>query len=312
LRSPGTVKSVVSKQRPSGPPHLDLQQLAQAAAEARPQLRLPREDFVRYLAARLPARADAATASLPFAGDLYLAFGCAQGTPAALSAFQAEIMPEVDAVLRRFGDRQAAADDLRQMLYEKLLVGGAGQEPKIGEYAGRGPLRAWARVVATRVALNVLRQGSPEVPSPDFLLNAATAPGVDPELDFLRRTQGHHLRRAFEHAMKTLTPERRVLLRLHFVDGLTTEQIGKLHGKHRVTVLRRIEQVLGDVRLQTRRFIERDLDCGRGTAHSIVKAGLGADLDINLRRYLTEPALAADADSSEPSHDPRQAGAPGR
>lgn len=243
------------------------------------------EVFLAYLAARLPPGATLEEVLQIHASDLYLACGCALGVPAALASFEREIMPEVEAALRRLRLTPQTLDDLRQGVREKVLVGAPPARPRIVEYSGRGSLRGWTRVVATRVGLNALRGTGVEAPSEDHLLDRATQRD-DPELIHLQQTYGPHVRVAFGQAMEALTPPQRVLLRQHFVDGLTPEQIGRLYRRHRVTIARRIEGTLKILRTRLRRLLERRLDCSRATAHSIVNLVFD-QVEVSLHRHLT-------------------------
>src|SRR5579884_1384958 len=84
--------------------------------------------------------------------DLYLATACAAGNAAALAAFERTHLSQVAAFVARTDSDPAFAEEVRQRLREKLLVG---QPPRISEYAGQGPLGGWVRVAAVRMALDL-------------------------------------------------------------------------------------------------------------------------------------------------------------
>jgi RNA polymerase sigma-70 factor (ECF subfamily) len=135
--------------------------LAATAAQGRtawPGLALEDEAFVAFVAERLPGEGDVKdlVADLP-AADLYLACACAHGIAAAVEAFDRRYFGDVDAVLARIRVPGATADDVRQMLREKLFVATAEGPPRIAEYSGKGALAGWFRVTATRLALNLTR-----------------------------------------------------------------------------------------------------------------------------------------------------------
>jgi RNA polymerase sigma-70 factor (ECF subfamily) len=256
------------------------------ARAARPAILIDASLFADYVDARLGANADQSTLSALHGADLYLAYGCALRLAAAITAFETEVMEEVNAALRRLRLQRATVDDLSQLVRQKLLMGNDGGQGKIGEYSGRGPLTGWARVVATRLALNMLREKSPESPVEDALLDAVVVPGGSPaELEYLRQRYEADLRQAFARAMETLTAEHRLLLRQRYLDGLTTGDLARLHGGHRITIARRIEKLLRGLRLRTTGFLERGLGCDKRAAESIVNQML-PEMDLSIERYL--------------------------
>src|SRR6185295_2269441 len=81
--------------------------------------------------------------------DLALALAAANGDAAAIEEIERTIVEPLPRTLSRLRPSPDLVDELRQELREKLLVG---PRPKLLEYRGRGPLGAWARVVALRLA----------------------------------------------------------------------------------------------------------------------------------------------------------------
>ncbi len=77
--------------------------------------------------------------------DLYLTCACVRGDALAIAAFQARFGPEVAVALT--GQRASAEflDEVRQVLWERLLVPRDGGTPKLADYSGRGPLARWMR-----------------------------------------------------------------------------------------------------------------------------------------------------------------------
>jgi RNA polymerase sigma-70 factor (ECF subfamily) len=264
----------------------DLEQLA-PAAEARwssaffvePQV------FAAYAAARLSPGARGAAEAQHHGADLYLACGCTLGMPGAVAVFEAILRSEVGVALHRFHLQPSAIDEVCQMAREKLIVGEPGRTPRIAEYAGRGTLGGWTRVVVTRIALNALRAQKREVQLEEALLDLPVADTYDPELSCLRDKFGVSLRTALDRAMQSLTAEDRVLLRQRFVDGLTTVQLATLYRKHRITMLRRLNGILSTIRIRTEESLERDVGCGRSTAVSIVNSML-SQTHLSIQRYL--------------------------
>lgn len=241
--------------------------------------------FVAYLAARVAPSVHDAERMQGHAGDLYLACGCTLGIPEAVRLFEAVLGTEIAVALGRMQLPPSAVDEVCQMTREKLLVGGAGRAPRIAEYTGRGTLRSWTRVMITRIALNRLRDQKREVPLEQALLDQRAIDTTDPELSYLRDRFGAELDRALECAMRSLTASERVLLRQRFVDDLTSEQLARLHHKHRITMVRRIHGILRTLRARTVALLADQVGCGPATAVSIVNLAL-SQAHLSIRRHL--------------------------
>jgi RNA polymerase sigma-70 factor (ECF subfamily) len=99
---------------------------------------------------------------------------------------------------------------------------------------GRGPLGGWVRVVAVRTAIDLSRRRGERRPQPEPALLA------DPELEYLRDRYREEFARAFAAAIAGLPPDSRNLLRLHLVEGISMEELGRQLGVHSTTVLRRV------------------------------------------------------------------------
>jgi RNA polymerase sigma-70 factor (ECF subfamily) len=131
----------------------------------------------------------------------------------------------------------ALIDEVKQSLREKLFVGRGGGQPKIVEYDGRGALSSWVRVMALRVAID-LRRGSPDVnPVPRW---RETPTPADLETGYLKQRYREAFNAAFRGALAALDREQRELFRLHFVDGLTLDQLAARAGVHRATIARKM------------------------------------------------------------------------
>ncbi|HET7540412.1 MAG TPA: hypothetical protein VFK05_11095, partial [Polyangiaceae bacterium] len=85
------------------------------------------------------------------AADLYLACACAEAQPEALRLFESEGSGVAKAAIARVDRSADFVEDTLQEVWDRLLLGA---EPKVKLYSGRGPLKAWVRVAATRVALD--------------------------------------------------------------------------------------------------------------------------------------------------------------
>jgi RNA polymerase sigma-70 factor (ECF subfamily) len=170
-----------------------------------------------------------------------------------------------------------SAEDLRQHLFLSLFVSAdGGERPRIAEYAGRGSLRAWLRVVLARIVVDHVRTRSgrePLVGEPhDARTLAALEEGSsDPDLAYAKRFYGRELRRALERAFRSLSAPERAALRHRWVEGLSIDRIAVVHGLHRASAARRVqraEERLGEL---ARRDLRARLQMGEPTLASVLR-----------------------------------------
>ncbi len=206
------------------------------ARAAWPDLVLPTDGFAAHVAGLLGKDADAASLH---AGDLYVAYGCSVGDTAALAIFEQHFMPKVTAYLQR-GDALARfGDDLKQQLRARLLLADGPVLPRIASYTGRGPMGAWLRVTAARLAINMRASERPTVPF-DEDAPAGYPAREDPELAYLRTQYGAVLREATRDALAALEPRDATILRLFFLESMTQVAIGRLLRMSERTVRRSV------------------------------------------------------------------------
>src|SRR3954469_13806008 len=97
--------------------------------------------------------------------DLAWASALASGDREALARYERELVPMIEAQLRRRGLADDAIAELQQTLRARLFVGD-GQGPAIARSEGRGALRSWLLVGALREAVR-LRQRAAREPALD-------------------------------------------------------------------------------------------------------------------------------------------------
>ena len=257
------------------------------ASETWPTLALDRNDYVRYLAARLPA------SSLPSQAlsglhtiDLYLACGCAQANEQAVAAFDAEYAPEMQRVLESQAVDPTRIDEVQQRLRTMLFVPKNG-ERKIEKYSGKGRLFSWLRIVVLREAQALLVPENKFVAIEDAL---ADAPCVDddPELAFLKATYRQSFREAFAEALGTLSSEERNMMRHHHIEGLGVDKLAAIYGVHRATAARRVARSRMTLLEGTRRELVKRLRVDQGELDSIMRL-IDSQLDASFHRLLDAP-----------------------
>jgi RNA polymerase sigma-70 factor (ECF subfamily) len=149
----------------------------------------------------------------------------------------------LDGVVRRFVSTDHSEDDLRQILYARLLVGEPGRPPKIADYQGQGFLENWLRVTAVRTFLDLRKRKdrARETPVDEDNVLAMPSP-ADLALDHLKDEYRPIVTAALLDAARALPPGERLLLRQHLSAGMTIDQLAGVLGVHRATVARRIER----------------------------------------------------------------------
>lgn len=228
------------------------------------------------------------------AADLYLAAACAAGDTVAIARVDAMLPGVVRPALARLGLPQSDDDEIVQRVRVALMVSDEKGARGIAGYSGRGDLRAYLRAVAVRLALKRLERESgvpgggapaPTDPGPDEVLAMLPAAEDSPETRLLKERCRDEVRSAFDAALASLSPRERTILRQHHVDGLTIDQLARLHGVHRATCARWIEAARAGLLRRIRRRLrdavgldERELDSVIGLVRS--------QLDLSLSRLL--------------------------
>jgi RNA polymerase sigma-70 factor, ECF subfamily len=262
-----------------------LEELFASAREQWPDLAITGELFAAFLAERIPT-GDPLVALRGLharAGDLMIACGCVHGVPAALAAFDAAYLADCAVHLRRIDGSPAFADEVAQVIREKLLVRQPDRPPRIADYLGRGSLSGWVRVALMRTALN-LRRAHTIVLAPDRRDLEIAASG-DATLELAKL---HH-RDAFQSAVRVavaqLDARQRTVLRLHYVDGLGIDKICGLYGVNRSTIARWLVDTREALRGAIRRELHRSLGVSGRECESLAGA-LYSQLTLSLASLL--------------------------
>jgi RNA polymerase sigma-70 factor, ECF subfamily len=263
-----------------------LDESLRAARAAWPGVVVRDDEFLAWIAARLPDSDDPLTSLRT--SDLYLTCACARGDSAALRAVEAGPMREVAAAVARGSLRGVAIDDVMQTIRRVLFVATDSAPPRIAEYRGTGDLRAWLRVTAVRAALKLLRKERHEVPVDDEMLSSLPA-AADAELEFVKRQYRAGFKRAFLESLASLPPREQNLLRQHFLDDLSIDQLGALHRVHRSTVARWITRAQSTLFERTKRVLMKQMKVSRSECESIIRLAQ-SQLHVTLRTLVASTA----------------------
>jgi len=223
--------------------------------------------------------ASPAVAHPPFVVELALAQACLRGEPSALHVLRREMFVRAERVLARLRLDPADVDDVRQEVQTKLLVG---DQPKLAQYEGSGPLSHWIASVAGREGLLVLRRRRITEPlDADALLDDDD----DPELAVLNTRHGADFKRAFQAAVADLPPRDRTVLRALLVDDRSVNDIAALYKIHRVTASRWLSEIRQRILRDTRTRLQQTLQLDASSVDSAVRI-VASELDLSLYRLL--------------------------
>ncbi|MFY0566052.1 sigma factor-like helix-turn-helix DNA-binding protein [Archangium lansingense] len=218
-----------------------LRGLLEAGKAAWPTVTLAPETFVRHLARHLPGDGSAEVLRQLHGADLYLACACAMGERQALLAFEQHVLQKVPARLGQIPE--STADEVLQVMRQRLLLGRGDTPPKIADYSGRGPLLAWVRIIGVRIVGELASQdGRQELfNEPPETLARMLAPD-DPERELLKADSRQALVTALRTALAAMPERERAMLRLHHIHGLTMDRLATMYGEPRSSVARRVMQ----------------------------------------------------------------------
>jgi RNA polymerase sigma-70 factor (ECF subfamily) len=265
-----------------------LQRLHQKGRSSWPSVSVvPPSDFVAHLAIHVPPDADRVShlESLN-TDDLYLACACVLDLPGAVAAFESHCIARVPAFVLHIDRSPAFADEISQLVRERLLVKTGERRMRLADYTGRGSLQSWVRVTAARVALNHRAQTHEARRVDDDALDQL-AEDASAELQVVRQHYGPALLEALRRAVATLDPEQRVILRYYFSAGHTNETIATILGVNRSTASRRLVAARQAVYEKTREFLQERLPLSTDELGSVVRA-LQSQLNFSLTSLLAE------------------------
>lgn len=173
------------------------------------------------------------------AGDLYLCCACTKAQPEAVLAFEAEVHGVAKAAISKIDRDSDFVSETLQEFWRKLLTG---PDAKINQYSGRGPLKAWVRVSATRLALDRSRRrgvlAAREVELSDRLAGADPSP----EAALTKVRLGPAFQDALRQAIAALPAQERNVLRMHVAGRCSIDEIGRAYSVHRATAARWLDR----------------------------------------------------------------------
>jgi len=213
--------------------------------------------------------------------DLYLAAACALGNAGAVETFEKAFVQTVRPTLGRVALDAHTVDELRQTLRVRLLTG---PNPRIGQYGGFGPLGAWVRVAAARVALE-LKEAERRDRGDSEVVDKLVSSGGDAELLVAKLQHKDALSAALEEAFTGLAAREKTLLRMHFLEQMTIDEMGVVFRVHRATVARWLVGIRHRILRQLCTKMSMDLETSASEINSLIRM-VRSDIELSVRRLL--------------------------
>lgn len=235
---------------------------------------------------------------LAHAADLYLACACGQGDARALAILEESYLTPARGALLRLDQGAEFIDDVMQELRTRLLLG---ERRRILHYAGRGPLIAWLRIAATRIAIDLLRASKPAAAADTSEIDELPQADLGPEVQMLREAYQDLFKEALSATVRELSVADRTLLRRHLADKLTLEEIARPYGVHPATIARRLASIRQEISESVRRRLAAGhRDQGGATSLESVAHAIRSEVQISLTALLaSRPPGAAGDDPDE-------------
>jgi RNA polymerase sigma-70 factor (ECF subfamily) len=229
-------------------------------------------------------------ALISHAVDLVMAAACAAGDPVAISAFEQQHIRSLRPSVSRTALRPEQLDELRQMMRVRLLTGAT---PKIRQYKGNGPLAAWIRVTAARVALELQEATSRRGRDlgSDAAMNALVATDASPELMAAKAQHRELFGRELQRCFRELDEQEKTLLRMHYLHDMGIDEMSGILRVHRATVARWLVALRKRIFEQLCARLQIKLQSGTAI-RSLIRL-VRSELDINVRHALEGVGVGA-------------------
>jgi RNA polymerase sigma-70 factor, ECF subfamily len=202
---------------------------------AYPAIDLSCDNFIMFA----DARAQTWKGNPDRAADLFLACACVERIPAAIAEFLATFGERIPLYLGKLARNADLVAEVRQILVTRCVVGDPDKPAALTAYSATGSLEGWLRATAVREALAINRESDRNTGDADAALEAQM-PWADHEISLFKQIYREPVSQAFATACAALDAQDRALLRLHYVDGVTTAKLATMFGISRATLIRRL------------------------------------------------------------------------
>lgn len=200
------------------------------------------------------------------ADDLCLIVGCEAGDETAWNDLVERFSATVRSAARSASSNEDAAEDLGQSIWAELygLRNRKDGKPasKLAYYSGRGSLAGWLRAVVAQLAVDTYRKQSRLVQAEEDvdldrlareapmteLQTVVAGTGQNPEQAISNKFAEVDMQNALQMAIKELSADDRLLVKLYYFDNLRLHEAGKVLGVHEATASRRLTKAHSELR----------------------------------------------------------------
>jgi len=218
--------------------------------------------------------------------DLYLAVATLEGVDRALTVFEEHTFGEIQAAAAALRASESDLEEAKQVIRTLLFVADGARGPAVAQYAGRGSLRGWVRIIATRELLRMRRQERKEIPLEEYILHdLETQP--DARIVRLKDAYRAQVADALRDALERLDTRERLLLRYQICDRLSISDIGAIYQVHRATAARWLSKARATLIDLTKEQLAILLSVEPGETDSILRL-VQSQLDVSLERRLRD------------------------
>jgi RNA polymerase sigma-70 factor (ECF subfamily) len=258
----------------------ELHQLFVSARAAWPSVDVPEDIYLRSLGARY-----CGDLRDLHAADLYLACACERQEPEAIRILERQFLCHLAADLATLKPTAELMAEVRQQLLTKFILGNGEKRPKISGYSGRGPLKSWVRAASLRTAINLQAKERREALTSDATLLETAVLGGNVEVDFLRRHYRSDLKAALTSALRQLSKRDRNVLRLHYLGGMSLNQLASVYRVHPVSVSRWLSASRAAIFDGARRSLAERLQLDSVEVKSLFRL-MRNHVEVSIRRLL--------------------------
>jgi RNA polymerase sigma-70 factor (ECF subfamily) len=217
------------------------------------------------------------------AEELFLCCAALLGDEGAVRTLRATARPVLAGYVHRVDPSPAFLDEVEQRLWDAALIGSADAPPKLETYSGKGQLAGWLGIVAQRIALMMRRSEASEERAIESAGVEAQLVAGDPELAFIKGHLRGPFRRAISQALQALDDRERMVYRMHVVDGLSLERIGKSYRVSQSTVSRWMASARDSIAAEAQRLLRDELQASADDYESMSRL-MVSQLDLSVSR----------------------------
>jgi RNA polymerase sigma-70 factor, ECF subfamily len=233
------------------------------------------------------------------ADDLCLIIACERGDEKAWNQLVERFTATVRSAARSASSNEDAAEDLAQSIWAELYGLRSRKDGttagKLAYYSGRGSLAGWLRAVVAQLAIDMFRKQSRLVQTEEDVdldrlardaplgeLQTAVVSGLhNPEQAISNRFAQSDLQEALSVAIKELSAEDRLLVKLYYFDNLRLREAGTVLGVHEATASRRLSKVHSELRKRVGEILIQERGWTRAeTERSFAEVAQHLDTDL--------------------------------